>query len=403
MKKPLEFFLALRYMSGQKGRGLSVISWIALLGVIVGVMSLTTVLAVMSGFERDLKEKILGNNAHIMVQRIPGREASIDAAISEVRKNPLVHSAMKVTYGEAFLLGSGGSSEGAFLKGVDPQEAQHVLDLGKYLEGDHWKEFSEGGIILGSKLAQRLGVSPGESVTLVLNKPEVSPFGVVPRMKRLKVADVFKSGMTTYDSGHAYLPLGLAEKLFERKPSQLEVKAKDVREIANLATNLREKLGEDWEARDWLAANSDFLSALKLEKTVMAIILFMIVLVAAFNICGSLIMVVRDKTKDIAILKSMGSSDALILKVFLLQGLLIGSVGTLFGVSFGVLGSFILRDLVRFPLDPNVYMIDTVPVDIRSSDILGVIIGALVITVVATLYPARLAAGLKPTEGLKVE
>ncbi len=162
-------------------------------------------------------------------------------------------------------------------------------------------------------------------------------------------------------------------------------------------------MGEDWEARDWLAANSDFLSALKLEKTVMAIILFMIVLVAAFNICGSLIMVVRDKTKDIAILKSMGSSDALILKVFLLQGLLIGSVGTLFGVSFGVLGSFILRDLVRFPLDPNVYMIDTVPVDIRSSDILGVIIGALVITVVATLYPARLAAGLKPTEGLKVE
>jgi len=403
MKKSLEFFLALRYMSGQKGRGLSVISWIALLGVIVGVMSLTTVLGVMSGFERDLKEKILGNNAHIMVQRIPGRESSIEAAISEVRKDPLVDSAMKVTYGEAFLLGAGGSSEGAFLKGVDPQEAQHVLDLGKYLEGDHWKDFSNGGIILGSKLAERLTVSPGDFVTLVLNKPEVSPFGVVPRMKRLKVADIFKSGMTTYDSGHAYLPLGLAEKLFERKASQLEVKAKDVREIAHLATNIRNKLGDDWEARDWLAANSDFLSALKLEKTVMAIILFMIVLVAAFNICGSLIMVVRDKTKDIAILKSMGSSDAMILKVFLLQGLFIGAVGTLIGVSLGVLGSFVLRDFVKFPLDPNVYMIDTVPVDIRLSDILGVVAGALIITVVATLYPARLASGLKPTEGLKVE
>lgn len=403
MKKSLEFFLALRYMSGHKGRGLSVISWIALLGVIVGVMSLTTVLGVMSGFERDLKEKILGNNAHIMVQRIPGREGSIEAAMAEVRKDPLVDSAMKVTYGEAFLLGAGGSSEGAFLKGVDPEEAQHVLDLGKYLEGDHWKDFSNGGIILGSKLAERLAVSPGDFVTLVLNKPEISPFGVVPRMKRLKVADIFKSGMTTYDSGHAYIPLNLGEKIFERTAYQMEIKAKDVREIGHLATNLRKTLGEDWEARDWLAANSDFLSALKLEKTVMAIILFMIVLVAAFNICGSLIMVVRDKTKDIAILKSMGSSDAMILKVFLLQGLFIGAVGTLIGVTLGIAGSFVLRDFVKFPLDPNVYMIDTVPVDIRLSDILGVVAGALIITVVATLYPARLASGLKPTEGLKVE
>ncbi len=403
MRDSFELFLALRYMSSQRGRGLSVISWIALLGVIVGVMSLTCVLAVMSGFERDLKEKILGNNAHLMLSRIPGSEISLDAVITEIRKNPMVDSAMKVTYGESFLLGLDSSSEGAFIKGVEPQEAKHVLDLGQFLELDNWKEFEEGGLILGSTLAARLGVSPGDRVTLVLNKPEISPFGVVPRMKRMKVADVFKSGMTTYDAGHAYLSLATAEKLFETKSYQIEIRAKDVRKISALGAELSERFGEDFNVRDWLAANSDFLSALRLEKTVMAIILFLIVLVAAFNICGSLIMVVRDKTKDIAILKSMGSEDSSILKIFLLQGLLIGGFGTLIGSVLGVALSLILQNYIRFPLDPNVYMIDTVPVDLRLSDILGVVIGALVITVIATLYPAKLAAGLKPTEGLKVE
>jgi lipoprotein-releasing system permease protein len=403
MRHRLEFFLALRYMSSTRGRGLSVITWIALLGVVVGVMSLTTVLAVMSGFERDLKEKILGNNAHLMMSRVVGSEVTLEETLESLKKNPLVDSAMKVSYGEAFLLGLGGSSEGAFLKGVDPQEVRHVLDLGKYLVGDHWADFESGGIILGASLAERLGVSPGDSVTLVLNKPEISPFGVVPRMKRLKVADIFKSGMTTYDQGHAYLTLSVFRSLFDREAYQLEVRAKDVREIQSLYGQVQSRYGEDFDVRDWLAANSDFLSALRLEKTVMGVILFLIVLVAAFNICGSLIMVVRDKTKDIAILKSMGSDNFLVLRVFLTQGLLIGAVGTLLGSVGGVVLSLALEKFIRFPLDPNVYMIDTLPVDLRLADILAVILGALLISLVATLYPAKLAAQLKPTEGLKVE
>lgn len=403
MTSSLELFLAWRYLSSHRGRGLSVISWIALLGVVVGVMSLTAVLAVMSGFERDLKEKILGNNAHILVSRFVSAEDSLDSLLEQIRAMPETHSAMKVLYGEAFLLGSGGSSEGAFLKGVDPKSAQEVLDLPKYLVNKGWKEFEEGGIILGFALAERLGVGTGDSVTLVLNKPDISPFGVIPRMKRLKVVDLFKSGMTQYDGGHAYLNITLAETLFDRKASQIEVKAKDVRWISPLDRRLVQELGDQLDVRDWLASNSDFLSALKLEKTVMAIILFLIVLVAAFNICGSLIMVVRDKTKDIAILKSMGADDFSVMKVFLMQGLFIGAVGTLIGSVLGVILSFVLRDFVKFPLDPNVYMIDTVPVDIRWTDVLGVSLGAVIISLVATIYPARLAAQLKPTEGLKVE
>lgn len=217
------------------------------------------------------------------------------------------------------------------------------------------------------------------------------------------MADVFRSGMTHYDAAHVYMRLDLAEKLFDRSASQIEVRSKDVRKIGELNRKLQAKLGEHVGTEDWLQANKDFLSALKLEKTVMAIILFMIVLVAAFNICGSLIMVVRDKTKDIAILKSMGADDRSVLLVFLFQGLFIGLVGTIVGTVFGVIGSLVLRDYIKFPLDPNVYMIDQVPVDIRVTDILGVMGGALIISLVATLYPAKLASNLKPTEGLKVE
>lgn len=402
----LELFLARKYLASQKGRGLSVITWIALAGVTVGVMSLVTVLAVMSGFERDLREKILGNNAHIFLsfyQDEPQTNEAWADFFSELRKFSDLKSAMPVIYGEAFFLSPSGASEGAVVKGVPRKEAKEVLELDQYLYERNWDQFQASSIFLGSGLAHRLRVHPGDRLTLLLNRGEFSPLGVVPRMKKVEVADIFHSGLTQFDAHHVYMPIEMAQEIFGQEPYQVEIRAKDVRKIAALRAQLEERFEGKAHVRDWISANQSFLSALKLEKTVMAIILGLIVLVAAFNICGSLIMVVRDKTKDIAILKSMGASDSCVLRIFFLQGLFIGSVGTFVGLVLGLLLSLFLRDWVKFPLNPEVYMIDQVPVDLRALDILGVVLGAFFITAVATLYPARLASRLKPTEGLKVE
>ena len=385
---------------------MSVITWIALAGVTVGVMSLVTVLAVMSGFEKDLRNKILGNNAHIFIDAFRtdhSGDPAFTKILDKVRQTPGVEAAMSVVYGEGFLLSPGGGSEGAFIKGVDPNLVQKVLTLNKYLFAKDWKAFKKGGLILGSTLARRLDVMPGDRLTLLLNQADFSPLGIVPRMKKVSVADIFHSGMTQYDSRHAYMNLKMAEKIFQEKPHQIEVRTTDVRRIADVRDLLKKRLGDHVEVKDWISVNSDFLSALRLEKTVMAVILGLIVLVAAFNICGSLIMVVQDKTKDIAILKSMGARSQTILKTFFLQGVFIGAVGTVVGVILGIALSIILKDWIKFPLNPQVYMIDRVPVDLRVSDIIMVIIGAMGISSMATLYPARLAASLNPTEGLKVE
>ncbi|MBN8555656.1 MAG: ABC transporter permease [Deltaproteobacteria bacterium] len=401
----LEIFLARRYMSSHRG-GLSVITWIALAGVIVGVMSLVAVLAVMSGFEKELRAKILGNNAHILVQirDIPKTQPEVlEKTINKIRSVDGVASAMPVIYGEGFILSSSGDSEGVLLKGVDPKLVQEVLDLKNYVADGNWKNFKDNSVILGESLANRLSLETGDSFTLILNRGEFSPFGIMPKMKKLVLSDSFKSGMSQFDSRHGYLPLSFAEELFETRPHTIEVRTKDPREIAKVKERIRGNVDEAISVQDWISVNSDFLSALQLEKTAMAVILGLIVLVAAFNICGSLIMIVRDKTKDIAILKSMGALDSSVLKVFFIQGMFIGIVGTIVGIIFGIILSLILRDYIKFPLNREVYMIDTLPVDLRISDLLAVAAGALLISAIATLYPARLAAKIIPTEGLKSE
>ncbi len=401
----LEVFLARRYMSSQRGSGLSVIAWIALAGVIVGVMSLVTVLGVMSGFDRELRSKILGNNAHILVtlrHRKEGDLSQVDV-VKKIKKMDLVDSAMPVLYGEGFILGPTGESEGVILRGVDPDEVQKVLDLKSYVRSGDWEGLKEGGVMLGRSLAERLNLEIGDYFTLVLPRGDFSPLGMVPRMKKLKLVDVFHSGMTQYDAHHGYMDLKLAEGLFDMHSTAIEVRAKDVRFIDNVRDEIRSRVQESVLVQDWISQNADFLSALKLEKTAMGVILGLIILVASFNICGSLIMIVRDKTKDIAILKSMGAKDFSVLKVFFYQGIFIGIVGTIVGLIFGVILSIVLRDYVQFPLSQDVYMIDTLPVDIRISDCLLVIAGALLISALATLYPARLASKIVPTEGLKAD
>lgn len=399
-----ELFLAKRYMASHKGRGLSVITWIALAGVTVGVASLITVLSVMSGFERDLREKILGNNAHILVSFTEGAMKSaeeLERDLKKIEQISEIESAMPVVYGEAFILSSRGGAEGAFIKGIDPQRARRVLKLDSFLSRGDWANFKGRAAILGSQLTDSLTLDLGDSFTIVLSEGEFSPLGISPRMQRLELIDTFHSGMSQFDAHHVYIPIDSASDLFRTKPHSLEIKTKDPRLIQQAKEKIRESLGPTARVTDWISQNRDLLSALQLEKLVMGLILGLIVLVAAFNICGSLIMVVKDKTRDIAILKSMGALDSSILKIFFAQGVFIGVVGTVVGGILGLCSSLILRDYVRFPLNRAVYMIDTLPVDLRASDIVSVSIGALVISCVATLYPARMAASIVPTEGLK--
>lgn len=403
----VEIFLAKRYLSSHRGKGLSLITWIALAGVIVGVMSLITVLSVMSGFERELSSIILGNNAHITLQLDSSvtSEKELDDVLRRIQETPGVASAMPVIYGEGFILGDGGRSDGVMLKGVDPKRVDQVLDLKNFIEERSGTDPFEKprGVILGSRLAEGLGLFVDDRFTLVLNQGEFTPLGVMPKMRRLDVAGTFRSGMTQYDARHGYLSLKLAEEIFGEKPRWVEVKTTDVRKISKVRNHLRQEIPEALQVVDWISQNRDILSALQLEKTAMAVILGLIILVASFNICGSLIMVVRDKMRDIAILKSMGSLDRTILKIFLLQGVFIGAVGTTVGLALGWLASILLRDHIRFPLNKEVYMIDTLPVDLRWSDFVLVSAGALLISIIATLYPAILASRVVPTEGLKAE
>ena len=402
----LESFLSIRYMSARRGRGLSVITWIALIGVVIGVMSLVTVLAVMSGFDKELRNKILGNNAHVLVQW--DSQSDFDPKNFEklkllVAKDPDVLSVMPVIYGEAFILSPRGGAEGVFLKGVEPELVRKVLDLDQYVVLKSWDEFKDRGTILGEDLADQLKLSPGETFTLVLNRGDFSPLGMTPRMQRLTLTDTFKSGMTQFDAHHGFVTLKEAEKIFETQAKTLEIRTRDPRSIPDVVSRLRNAIDEPVSVTDWISWNRPLLSALKLEKMAMGVILGLIILVAAFNICGSLIMVVKDKTKDVAILKSMGATDGTVLKIFFYQGVFVGLVGTVVGIILGYICSALLRDYVRFPLDRSVYMIDTLPVDIRMTDILGVGFGALLISCLATLYPARMAASIIPTEGLKSE
>ncbi len=402
----LEFFLARRYMSSRKGSGLSVITWIALSGVVLGVAALVCVNAVMSGFDRELRTKILGNSAHILMYAFESSVATPSAKkdlFDRIHAIPGVASAMPTIVSEGFILSPHGESEGVQVKGVDIDLVRKVLDLDDYVERHAWDEFHGNAVIMGRTLAHNLGLKPGDTFNMILNRGEFSPFGMVPRMKKLKLVDTFHSGMTQFDGSFAYIPLQVAEQLFELPPNRIEIRAKDVREIDAVRERLSENLDDKMGITDWISENKHLLSALKLEKTVMSIILAFIILVASFNICGSLIMIVKEKTKDIAILKSMGSRDGSILKIFFYQGFFIGVAGTLVGVILGVILSLLLRDVIQFRLSDDVYMIDTLPVDLRLSDISIVIAGALVISAIATLYPARLAARMNPTEGLKAD
>lgn len=407
-----EWFVCLRYLKAkQKQQFISLITIISIAGVTVGVMALIMVLGVMTGFTEGFRDKILGLNSHIVIQKIGGVMDNYEDLRRHVIDVDGVNAATPYIYSQT-MLSSGSRGTGAVLRGIDPATASTVLSLNEHItEGsiDKLEEDPAGdkrtpGILLGEDLSRQLHVSVGDKIKLISPSGPLTPMGVIPKVRIFRVAGMFKTGMYEYDSSLAYISLQAAQSFLDMgdQVHGIEVKIDDIYQARTLAIELEKKLGLAFIAKDWIRTNKNLFSALQLEKTALFIILALIVLVAAFNIVSTLIMVVMEKNKDIAIMKSMGANSGQIMRIFIYKGLLIGFFGTLFGVIGGLIGCKILGHY-KFIKLPDVYPLSTLPVKVLPLDVTMVSISAILITFLATLYPSWQASRVDPAVTLRYE
>lgn len=415
-----ELLVSLRYLRAKRKQGfISVNTVISVAGVMLGVTAMMVVLAVMTGFGTDIKSKILGMNAHIRIMSRTGNLTQNSEVVDKIRSMAGVRAATPFIHAQ-IMLRSGARASGALLKGVDPLEANQVVDLGKAgsphdfraLSDEHVSEGNDGGIaapgvILGKELAKTLGVGRGDELFAVSALgTSLTPFGTrVPHMKRLTVVGLLDSGMYDYDSSFAFVSISSAQRLLrlDRSVHGIEVKIDDIYRAHEISEEILDQLGPGYWAQDWMEMNKNFFSALKLEKVVMFIILVLIILVAAFNIISTLIMMVMEKRKDIAILKSMGATARSIMKIFMLEGLIIGLIGTVFGLAGGGAICFLLQKYEFVKLPSDVYYISTLPVRVQAVDVVLVALSAIAISFLATLYPSYRASRLEPVSAIRYE
>jgi len=406
-----EYFIGGRYLRAkQKETFISFITMLSIAGVTVGVMALIVVIAVMTGFESDLKNRILGIESHVVIMRHGSNFSDYHKILGQVVNTNGVEAATPFIYTQIMLRSSSGVS-GAVLRGIDPESAGRVI---KVLESSallNIKKMYRGkdttgsvpGVILGKELARNMGLGMGDAVYLISSRGMISPMGYLPAMKRFQVAGLFESGMYEYDGSLAYIHLRDAQKILHMEDSVtgIEVRVSDIYNARHIADKILADVGFPYWARDWMQMNHNLFSALKLEKTVMFIILALIVLVAAFNIASTLIMMVMGKTKDIAILKAMGAMDGSIRKIFIFKGMVIGFMGTTLGVCLGFIMCKLLEKYKFIELPGDVYYISTLPVRLEALDVFIIAAAAMVICFVATLYPARQASKLNPVEAIR--
>ena len=390
-----QLFVAFRYLTAKRReKFISIISLISIVGVAVGVASLIIVIAVMSGFDNDLKEKIIGTNSHIVIESDYGIEPSQEL-ITKVLNTRHVISASYFLNGQV-LVRSQENVTGVILRGIEPKDEVRVNKLGQYLAGGELY-FGADGIVIGSELANRLRLKLGERLTVI------SPAFVEGRA--FKVSGIFTSGMYEYDMNLVYVDIRKAQELLATKGlvSGIAIKVDDAFNVTDTKRALHSEFSFPYVIRTWMDLNKNLLAALKLEKTVMFIILTLIVMVACFNIASSLIMTVLEKTKDIGILKAIGSANLNIMTIFAMQGGMIGLLGTLFGTVFGLGLCWCLKTYRFITLPKDIYYIDRLPVNVEIRDIAIIVLSSLALSLLATLYPSYKASRLDPVEALRYE
>jgi len=399
-----EWMVASRHLrSRRKHAFVSLITVISILGVMVGVAALITVISVMTGFSSYMQDRILGTTSHILITGVGGIEDAQDV-VSRVVDLDGVLAAAPYVMGQS-LLKVEGDVTGVVVRGIDPVQEAGVTDLANNMSRGSLEDLDDDGIVIGVELARQRGLRIGDQLTLVSPSEISSPFGMVPLMERFAVKGVFDTGMYEYDTGLVLVTTSAAQTFFDlgEAVTGVAVKTDDVYMTHEIAERIQGELGYSFWVRDWREMNQNLFSALKLEKITMFIILVLIIVVAAFNIIGTLILVVMEKGREIAILKAMGATRKNISRIFMLEGLIIGMGGTAMGLILGLGLCYILANYQFVELPASVYYVTTLPVKVQLLDVAAICLAAMVVSFTATVYPARRASLLNPVEILRYE
>ena len=409
MDVPFELHVALRYLLAKRKQAfISVISLISTLGVTVGVMALVIASALMTGLQGEIRDRIVGANPHIYAWKTSGIE-DYHAEAAKLRQIPHVVGAAPAILGKA-LVTAARSDDFVNLTGIDPALEAGVTDLRAAMESGTLEGLSGdsedgalGGILLGKDLARGLGVAVGDSVQVVTPHGTLSPMGMVPVPRRLRVVGTFSLGLYEFDNTTGFVSLDVAKRLFDKDIDLIQLRVDDIWRASDVARSITSTLGDQYFTQDWSEMNRSLFSALWLEKMAISLTIGLIVMVAALNIIASLILLVMEKNRDIAILKTMGASARSVTAIFMMQGLIIGVVGTTVGAVAGYALSYVLDryKLISVPVD--VYQVSHVPFKVQPGDLALVIVAAIVVCFVATIYPSRQAARLDPAQALRYE
>jgi len=415
MIRPLELFIGLRYTRARRSNHfISFISLMAAIGIVLGVTALITVLSVMNGFGNDLRSRMLGAVSHVTVTADRGALRDWSAVLDQANSMQGVEGAAPYVEGQGMLV-SDSSSRGAMVRGIDPVAETRVARFQQKMTSGSLDNLKPGeyGIIIGSEIAWRLGLEMGSSVSVLSSRAQITPAGILPRYKRFHVVGIFEMGISDYDGSLALIHIDDARRLYQTGTgvTGIRMQLADLFFAPAMAAELQSKLGDHYVVNDWTRENASFFRALRIEKTAMFIIMMLAIAVAAFNIVSMLVMLVTDKEGDIAILRTVGMSPGSVMGVFMIHGAILGVFGTIAGASAGVLLTLNIDSVVRFfesvfqaqLFTADIYYNTALNPDLRWADVAVITISSLLLTISATLYPARRAASINPAQALHYE
>ena len=406
---PFELQIALRYLLAKRRQVfISVITLVSTVGVTVGVMALVIALAIMTGLQQELQDRILGAMAHVNVWKTGGID-DYRAEVARLKTVPGIIAAAPAVYGKA-LVSTDRNDMFITVKGVDPQLELDVTEVAGAMTGGRFEDLAGGseddlpGIVLGHDIAGAVGAFVGDTVTVVTPQGPLTPMGMTPGMRRFRVVGTFRLGLLEFDSAYGFVSIELAERLTGKSSiDHIEARVSDIYEAPQIADTIPQRLGSQYVASDWSDLNRTLYSALYLEKIAMGLGIGLIVAVAALNIVASLILLVMEKTRDIAILKTMGASARSVMYIFLIQGVVIGTIGTIAGATLGATIAYLLDRYRVISIPGDVYQVTYLPFRVLPWDLVAIVIGGFVICFFATLYPSRQAARLDPAQALRYE